>query len=339
MTDGLSQNNMYPFFRLRASYNGENTSSANPLYISYNSSTPNNANLAKVAGGNQSIGLTEKTTTDITKVSLTADAAPYYVDEAITLTATATPSPSGTDRVSSLVIEQEVEGVWTPVGTAYAGSDVAGVAEKDATTKTVTVTYEFTPAAEGTFNFRAHAVVDGEDQYSTAEASAGGDGDVVEVIATVKQIAPKNSSYTLTLIDKDGNELLTETNVPANRITSVNSLTNRNGDPFDNAYRSPLVTTYKYYKGTAAGKPSAQEANDEMEIRRQELKVKEINCLFNLEKLKLESRKLDLEERRCSLEELKTKCAKKGLSFAAEEAKYQAALKAKQDKANAKKKK
>jgi hypothetical protein len=51
----------------------------------------------------------------------------------------------------------------------------------------------------------------------------------------------------------------------------------------------------------------AQEANDEMEIRRQELKVKEINCLFNLEKLKLESRKLDLEERRCSLEELKTK--------------------------------
>lgn len=263
MTDGLSQNNMYPFFRLRASYNGENTSSANPLYISYNSSTPNNANLAKVAGGNQSIGLTEKATTDITKVSLTADAAPYYVDEAITLTATATPSPSGTDRVSSLVIEQEVEGVWTPVGTAYAGSDVAGVAEKDATTKTVTVTYEFTPVAEGTFNFRAHAVVDGEDQYSTAETTAGGDGDVVAITATVKQIEPKNSSYTLTLIDKGGNELITETSVPASRITTVNTLTNRNGDPFDNAYRSPLVTTYKYYEGTAAGKTSAQAANDE----------------------------------------------------------------------------
>ncbi|MBQ6681668.1 MAG: hypothetical protein IJM78_05510 [Prevotella sp.] len=266
MTDGLSQNNMYPFFRLRASYNGENTSSANPLYISYNSSTPNNANLAKVAGGNQSIGLTEKTTTDITKVSLTADAAPYYVDEAITLTATAMPSPPGTDRVSSLVIEQEVEGVWTPVGTAYAGSDVAGVAEKDATTKTVTVTYDFTPTAEGTFNFRAHAVVDNEDQYSTAETTAGGDGDVVEIIATVKQLEPKNSSYTLTLIDKGGNELLTETSVPASRITNVNSLTNRNGDPFDNAYRSPLVTLYKYYEGTVAGKASAEAADVDNQV-------------------------------------------------------------------------
>ena len=39
------------------------------------------------------------------------------------------------------------------------------------------------------------------------------------------------------------------------------------------------------------------------------------------------------------IEELKAKCAKKGLSFAEEEAKYQAKLKAKQDKANAKKKK
>ena len=39
------------------------------------------------------------------------------------------------------------------------------------------------------------------------------------------------------------------------------------------------------------------------------------------------------------IEELKAKCAKKGLNFAEEEAKYQAALKAKQDKANAKKKK
>lgn len=256
MTDGLSQNNMYPFFRLRASYNGENTSSANPLYISYNSSTPNNANLAKVAGGNQSIGLTEKTTTDITKVSLTADAAPYYVDEAITLTATATPSPSGTDRVSSLVIEQEVNGEWTAVTTAE-------TATKDATTKAVTVTYEFTPAAEGTFNFRAHAVVDGADQYSTDTEGQGGEGDVVAITATVKQLEPKSSSYTLTLIDKGGNELLTETSVPASRITTVNALTNRNGDPFDNAYRSPLVTTYKYYEGTAAGKTSAQAANDE----------------------------------------------------------------------------
>lgn len=45
----------------------------------------------------------------------------------------------------------------------------------------------------------------------------------------------------------------------------------------------------------------------------------------------------EAEEKR--IEELKAKCAKKGLSFAEEEAKYQAALKAKQDKANAKKKK
>lgn len=45
----------------------------------------------------------------------------------------------------------------------------------------------------------------------------------------------------------------------------------------------------------------------------------------------------EAEEKR--IEELKAKCAKKGLNFAEEEAKYQAALKAKQDKANAKKKK
>ncbi len=45
----------------------------------------------------------------------------------------------------------------------------------------------------------------------------------------------------------------------------------------------------------------------------------------------------EAEEKR--IEELKAKCARKGLSFAEEEAKYQAALKAKQDKANAKKKK
>ena len=45
----------------------------------------------------------------------------------------------------------------------------------------------------------------------------------------------------------------------------------------------------------------------------------------------------EAEEKR--IEELKAKCAKKGLNFAEEEAKYQAALKAKQDKANVKKKK
>ena len=264
MMDGLEKGNQYPFLRLQKSFNGETEAADHPLYLRRYWQSNQNPILDRTTDGESQLILTEITTTDITKVSLSASASPYYVDEGITLTATATPSPSGTDRVTRLVIEQETStNVWEEVGTAYTGTDVAGVAEKDATTKAVTVTYEFTPAAEGTYNFRAYAVVDGTDQYSTDEKTAGGDGSTLAITAMVKQLEPKNDSYTLTLIDKDGNELLTEANVPKSRITEVNSISNRNGDPLSNDYRSPLVTTYKYYKGTEAGKTSAQAASDE----------------------------------------------------------------------------
>ena len=255
MVDGLYWEQSHPYLRLQKSLNGETEASDRPLYLRRDWNSSYNPLLDRTTDGYTLFLFTEKTTTDITSVSLSASAGPYYVDQAMTLTATATPTPSGTDRVSSLVIQQEVNGEWTAVTTAEA-------ATKDETTKAVTVTYSFTPAAEGTFNFRAYAVVDGEDQYSTAEASAGGDGDVVEVIATVKQLTPYNNTYTLTLIDKNGNELLTETAVPKSRITAVNTVSKRNGDPLANEWRSPLVTLYKYYNGTEEGKASAQAADD-----------------------------------------------------------------------------
>ena len=192
----------------------------------------------------------------ISRVNLVTETeSPYYLDHPITLKATATPSPSGSDKVSSLVIQQEVNGEWTSVTTAEA-------AIKDETTKAVTTTYTFTPNAVGTYNFRAYAVIDNADQYSSDIASAGGDGSVLAINATVEPVNPKNSEYTLILIDKSGNELLTETNVPASRITEVNSVSSKNQDPLKNDYRSPLVTTYKYYEGTTEGKTSAQAAND-----------------------------------------------------------------------------
>ena len=55
------------------------------------------------------------------------------------------------------------------------------------------------------------------------------------------------------------------------------------------------------------------------------------------DRLEKEAAAKEMEEARIA--DLKAKCEKKGLDFAEEEAKYQAALKARQDKANAKKKK
>ena len=258
--NNIGDNSTRMLLRPMGSFNGDY-----PYLYLGSSYSPTHAAYLDDAGANSRLVFTWIASTDIirpSKVHLEVSNATPYVDYAVTLTATVTPDNKDRNTISNLAIEQQVNGEWSQVGTAYAGSNVEGASKNDET-GIVTVTYEFTPAAEGTFNFRAHAVVDGEDQYSTAETTAGGDGDVVEIIATVKQLEPRNNSYTLTLIDKGGNELITETSVPASRITTVNTLTNRNGDPFDNAYRSPLVTTYKYYEGTAAGKTSAQAANDE----------------------------------------------------------------------------
>ncbi len=183
-------------------------------------------------------------------VSLTAGSeAPYYVDSPITLTAVATPSPSGTDLVTSLIIEQETSpNVWETVtaAPAYAGSDVTG-ATKDPTTKAVTLTWQYIPAAAGTFNFRAHAVIDGNDQYSTDATNIGGSGSSLEIIASIRPFVVGSDNYTLILVDKSGNELYTESNVSASRVSELNSVSGRNGDPLNNDWRSPLVVRYNYY--------------------------------------------------------------------------------------------
>jgi len=234
------------------------------LYLA-SSYSPTHAAYEDNAGANSGLVFNWIASTDIirpSKVHLEVSNASTYVDNTVTLTAIVTPDNKDRNTISNLAIEQQVNGEWSQVGTAYAGSNVEGATKNDET-GIVTVTYAFTPVAEGTFNFRAHAVVDGVDQYSTAEATAGGDGDIVSIIATVKPLEPKNSTYTLTLIDKNGNELLTETSVPASRITATNSISGRNGDPLNDDWRSPLVTTYKYYEGTSAGKTSAQAADDD----------------------------------------------------------------------------
>lgn len=261
--NNIGDNSTRMLLRPMGSFNGDY-----PYLYLGSSYSPTHAAYLDDAGANSRLVFTWIASTDIirpSKVHLEVSNASTYVDNTVTLTATVTPDNKDRNIISNLAIEQQVNGEWSQVGTAYAGSNVEGATKNDET-GIVTVTYEFTPVAEGTFNFRAHAVVDGEDQYSTDTEGQGGDGDVVEIIATVKQLEPKSSSYTLTLIDKGGNELLTETSVPASRITTVNTLTNRNGDPFDNAYRSPLVTTYKYYEGTAAGKTSAQAADDNNQV-------------------------------------------------------------------------
>lgn len=253
MVDGLYVNNMKPYLRLQKSFNGENNSSDNPLYIAYKGTTPYNSVLTNVSNGNANLlNITQKTTTEIyaaSSVSLSAGDSPYYVDTPITLTATATPSPSGSDLVTSLVIEQETStDVWEVVSTApaYAGFDVTG-ATKDATTKAVTVTWLFTPNAAGTYNFRAHAVIDDADQYSTDASSVGGDGSALAITASVFNLTVGSDNYKLRLVDKQGNILFSEDNVSADRVRATNSISHRNGDPLNDSWRSPLVARYYYY--------------------------------------------------------------------------------------------
>ena len=195
-------------------------------------------------------------------VRLTASTTTPKVDTPVTLTAKATPDNKDENTVTYLVIEQETStGVWEHVGTAYNGTNVTE-ASKDAETGVVTVTYSFTPIGAGTYNFRAHAVIDDADQYSSDDASLGGQGSVLAITASVEDITAGSDNYTLILVDKQGNELFTESNVSKERVEQTNSISGRNGDPIDNSWRSPLVTLYKYYNGTEEGKASAQAADN-----------------------------------------------------------------------------
>ncbi len=195
-------------------------------------------------------------------VHLTASTTTPYVDDPVTLTATATPDNKEVNNVTYLVIEQETStGVWEEVSPVYNGTNVTG-ASKDAETGVVTVTYLFTPIGAGTYNFRAHAVINDADQYSSDNASLGGQGSVLAITAGVEDITAGSDNYTLILVDKQGNELFTESNVSKTRVEETNSVSGRNGDPIDNSWRSPLVTLYKYYNGTEEGKASAQAADN-----------------------------------------------------------------------------
>ena len=260
MVDGLSVNNTQPYLRLQKCFNGENSSEDNPLYLAYKGTSPYNVVFTNQVNGNPQLrDITEKTTTEISgpsTVSLSASSTPYYVDSPVTLTATATPSPSGSDLVTRLYIQQETsEDVWETVAEApaYEGADVTG-ATKDATTKAVTVTWQFTPDAAGTYNFRAHAVIDDADQYSTDASSVGGDGSALTITANVYTLTVGSDNYKLRLVDKSGNIIFSEDDVPASRVSEPNTISGRNGDPLANEWRSPLVARYYYYKSADGAK-------------------------------------------------------------------------------------
>ena len=189
------------------------------------------------------------TTTIAATLTLSALSNTTYVDEPVTLTATATPSAG--QNVTYFAIEQETStNTWEVVGTAYEGANVTGEAEKDGE-GVVTVTYAFTPSSEGTFNFRAKAYANGDTEsplYTTDESQAGS---VVTITATVRPFVVGSDNYTLILVDKSGNELFTESNVPKSSVEESNSISGRNGDPLNNSWRSPLVTRYYYYSTKA----------------------------------------------------------------------------------------
>lgn len=182
-------------------------------------------------------------------LTLSAASADAYVDEATALTATATPDEG--HSVTYFAIERETSAdVWDVVGTPYAGTDIPGKAEKNATTGVVTLTYNFIPDAEGTYKFRARSISDNNDAtviLSTNTPRDGGQGSAVSVTATVKPFTVGSDNYTIVLVDKAGNELYTESNVSASRVSEANSVSGRNGDPLNNDWRSPLVTRYYYY--------------------------------------------------------------------------------------------
>ena len=236
------------FFRPQAAFNGKPY-----LYLGYDSGN-SRIGLNNTAGANQAFDFTYVTEAAMihpSTVHLTATTTSLNIDNTTTLTATATPDNVETNNVSYLVIEQETgTDVWTPVGTAYDENVSSTASMKDAN-KVVTVTYAFTPSEAGTYNFRARAVIDNATQLSTDEAANGGDGRAVVVTASVPEITVGSDNYTLILVDKSGNELFTESNVPKSRVVTPNDVSGRNADPIDDSWRSPLVTRYYYYSTKA----------------------------------------------------------------------------------------
>ena len=262
MVDGLTsnKNNEYSYLRLQKSFNGEYEQTITPLYLSNNDNN-NPVKLLNKANGTEQVGFIYKTTTDVTPsaatLTLAAGNASPEVDETTTLTATATPADNDTNPIKYFAIEQETgTDVWEEVGTAYAATASSrGNGPRKAnsasvsTTGVVTVTYDFTPDAAVTYNFRARAVMnDNTGILSTATASEGGTGSVLAVTASLATINVPSTvaSYTLKLIDKSGNEVFSESGVPTTRVTSASS-SGRNGDPLANKYRSPFVKRYRYY--------------------------------------------------------------------------------------------
>jgi len=238
------------FFRPQGSYGGETPH----LYLGWDGGATQTG-MTIAAGSNQACDFTYIATTEKehpSTVHLTASTTTPYVDDPVMLTATATPDNKEVNNVTYLVIEQETSpNVWTTVGTAYDEADATTASMKDGTTNVVTATYTFTPSGAGTYNFRARAVIDNATQYSTDAASAGGDGSPVTITASVYTLVVGSNNYTLILVDKQGNELFSESNVPASRVSETNSISDRNGDPIDNSWRSPLVARYYYYSTKA----------------------------------------------------------------------------------------
>jgi len=239
------QGNSFLFFRPQGGFNGQ----APLLYLSNSSNVPQ---MSTTPGGGEKFDFywaasTTEAVQPAARLTLTATATSVYVDGLTTLTATATPD-TGKD-VTYFAIEKETgDNEWTVVGTAYAGTNVTN-ATKDGD-GVVTVTYEFTPTGAGTYNFRAKAIVDGDTEspiLSTDDVADGGTGSALAITATVETITVKSDNYTLILVDKQGNELFTETNVSADRVSGTNSISGRNGDPLANDWRSPLVARYYYY--------------------------------------------------------------------------------------------
>ena len=247
----LNQGKSHLFFRPQGGFNAQ----APNLFLS------TTGGLAGKPGGGEMFDFywaTKTTEHTAPTATLTLSAAPanVYVDASTTLTATAKPAEG--HSVTYFAIERETSAdVWEVVGTPYTGTDISGEAEKNATTGVVTLTYNFIPDAEGTYKFRARSISDNDDAtviLSTNTTRDGGQGSAVSVTATVKPFTVGSDNYTIVLVDKAGNELYTESNVPASRVSEANSVSGRNGDPLNNDWRSPLVTRYLYYKSAVGAK-------------------------------------------------------------------------------------
>jgi len=247
----LNEGKSHLFFRPQGGFNGQ----APNLYLSGPSGLADKAKGGEMFDFYWATKTTERTAPTAT-LTLSAASSNVYVDASTTLTATATPAEG--HSVTYFAIERETSAdVWDVVGTPYAGTDISGEAEKNATTGVVTLTYNFIPDAEGTYKFRARSITDNNDAtviLSTNTTRDGGQGSAVSVTATVKPFTVGSDNYTIVLVDKAGNELYTESNVPASRVSEANSVSGRNGDPLNNNWRSPLVTRYYYYKSAEGAK-------------------------------------------------------------------------------------